>query len=105
MRSVTLEDGRRLRVGVKHDKFVGEGQPRATSVRVSDESGSFDVTGVAVCGKRDNFCKLEGRRLAAMRALDSLPVNVSKEGRRLVFLEVCPEFETHSVKSRKAREA
>lgn len=103
MRGVTLSDGRFLRIGVQHNESDGaplmftinrkgrEVDVRGTRVRVSSDDG-VNAEAVATCSPNDNFSKAEGRRIAVTKLLRNELRFYSKEDKRKVFENVCPEF-------------
>ena len=96
MRGVTLSNGSFARIGVKHGVETTNGlkvfvlsHPRSTLVRLTVNGQEY--TGKAVCNPKDNFSKLQGRKLAAIRLLSKLSF-FSKQDKAAIFFNVCPEY-------------
>lgn len=114
MPTVTLPDSDRdVIIGVFHKKFNRETGEileykdptqesffvrRCTFVRLTDRAntvfGDGEVSVVSICNLGDNFCKLKGRRFAAMNLLRKLRSvqAYSKADRKAIFQAICPEF-------------
>jgi hypothetical protein len=64
---------------------------RTTRVRLTD--GTQEMQARSVVKGRDQFCKREGRRRAAMNLLRKVK-NLAKADRRAIFMAICPEYAT-----------
>lgn len=96
MRTVTLPDsGRQVTLGVFHEDaqvdlaIQGPVVCRTTRVRLTMNPGP-EVEVRSVCSPNDNFCRREGRRVAASKLLRGL--RMSKADKRAIFQLICPEY-------------
>lgn len=72
-------------------KFGYEDDRRTTTIRlqIDDEL----IAAIAICSRRDNFCKRTGRKMALAKLLASNPATfASCHDRKAMWQAVCPEF-------------
>lgn len=64
---------------------------RTTTIRLT--IGEETVSAVAICSRKDNFCKRTGRKTALQKLLANNPTTfASYHDRKAMWQAVCPEF-------------
>lgn len=64
---------------------------RITTIRLT--IGEETVSAVAICSRKDNFCKRTGRKMALQKLLTNNPKTFTNvDDRRAMWQAVCPEF-------------
>jgi len=64
---------------------------RSTTIRLT--IGEETVSAVAICSRKDNFCKRTGRKTALQKLLANNPTTFTNvDDRKAMWQAVCPEF-------------